>query len=344
MKAKAIKGLTKEEQAERDKLHIERICSDEQYAAFFFYEKCRPLLSKILWTMFKDDTSYEDIAHDVYLYFREPNKDGILWHKLRIFKYETSLFDWIKTAAVRLLYCPSEEIFNIPEELIQSGIFESVILEMDKMESRTFLYHRYICKKKLREVAEVLEREEQEMAGVSRRAIKDLRKTLSDKFPEHLGLFFTQTRTEDINGNRDAFSLNSSLGTAKETLDKIDAHKYLSMLSNERYKRVLTALFLEDKSPQDLASELNITEQNVYLLKQRSLEQVRDAMILGGEIENLKKYILLIKDNRKRELAEMIFIQREEYDEIIRANGFKKSEFRKLKSDLLKELRTLIFR
>lgn len=334
--------LTREEQVLRDKKHIDRICSDEDYAVHFFKEKCRPLLSKILWTMFHDDTTYDDLVHDLYLHLRKPNAEGEYWHSLRTFDYRTSLFDWIKTVAVHLFYTPSDEVFSMPKPLIEDGTVEKVILDMKESQCRIFMWHRYINTKKLDEIAVILNLEKKDMRALSRKSIKDFKKTLSEKYPEYYSLFFTKVKEEPID-NSPVKNLPDGTGLEKKLETKFDVKKYLSSMPNERYRRVLTALFLECRTPQELAEELNIEVSNVYNLKTRSIEQIRDVMILSGGLDKIEKYIPQIKDNRIQEIARSMFIKKQSYDCIMSELCLTKPQFKKAKSLALKELRTLIF-
>lgn len=38
--------LTREELIKRDKITVEQICSDDNFAYYFFHEKCRPLFKR----------------------------------------------------------------------------------------------------------------------------------------------------------------------------------------------------------------------------------------------------------------------------------------------------------
>ena len=342
MSSKEKVQLSPEEQILRDREHVERICSDEDYAAYFFKEKCRPLLSKILWTMFHDDTTYDDLVHDLYIHLRKPNAEGEYWHNLRTFDYRTSLFDWIKTVAVNLFYTPSDEVFSMPKPLIEDGTVERVILDMKESQCRIFMWHRYINGKKLEEIADILNLEKKDMRALSRRSIKDFKKTLSEKYQEYYSLFFTKVKEEPIDNSK-AKNLQGGSNSEKRLEAKFDVQKYLSSMPNERYRRVLTALFLECRTPQELAEEFGIEVSNVYNLKTRSIEQIRDVMILSGGLDKIEKYIPQIKDDRIQEIARSMFIKKQSYDCIISEFCLTKPQFKKAKSLALKELRALIF-
>ena len=43
---------------------IDRICNDEQFAYHFIHEMCRPLLSKIVWTIYNNDADYDELVNN----------------------------------------------------------------------------------------------------------------------------------------------------------------------------------------------------------------------------------------------------------------------------------------
>lgn len=92
---------SREELIEKEKAVVARICSDDDFAYYFFHEKCRPLFSKILWTVFGNNSDYDELVNELYLLLKKPNVDGEYWHALKTYDYRTTLFDWIKTVAVR---------------------------------------------------------------------------------------------------------------------------------------------------------------------------------------------------------------------------------------------------
>ena len=63
--------LPYDELVSRDKEYVDRICNDEQFAYTFLHDKCRPLISKILWTMFGNDADYDDLVNDLYIHLKK---------------------------------------------------------------------------------------------------------------------------------------------------------------------------------------------------------------------------------------------------------------------------------
>lgn len=342
MSSKKPAKLTREELIQRDKTLVARICSDEEFAVLFFQEKCRPLLSKILWTMFKDDTSYDDLVHDLYVHLRKPNAEGEYWHNLKTFNYETSLFDWIKTVATRLFLDPTGEMFQMPRSLILDGTLERILADMEDSKCRSYMENRYIHSMKSSELATLFGVDKNDVRKISRNSIKEFKAFLSERYTEYLSLFFIKVHKEPIESPKTR-NLPGDDDTIRCVESKTDVRRYLSAMPNKRYERVLTALFLECKSPQELAEEFGVKVSNIYNLKMRSIEQVRDIAVLSGGIQGIEKYIPKLIDDNSRKLAQMIFINKECYDDIISDLKLTKNQFKTIKSRMLDELKQLIF-
>lgn len=64
-----------------------------------------------------------------------------------------------------------------------------------------------------------------------------------------------------------------------------DIERFFDNMSNKRYVSVIRCLILEDREPEQLAKEMNITTANLYNIKRRAMTQLtRSALI------DIKKY------------------------------------------------------
>ena len=114
-------------------------------------------------------------------------------------------------------------------------------------------------------------------------------------------------------------------------------------MPNSRYREVVEALFFRDIDPDELALQFKMQVSNVYNLKSRALEQLRDMLLYSpGEID-IVKYINRMADDRLRLIARSIFEKRMEYDEIIEQLRITDTEFKKLKHAAMKEIKSLVF-
>ncbi|MCM1219964.1 MAG: DUF1492 domain-containing protein [Lachnospiraceae bacterium] len=335
-----MEKLTREELIKREKAVIDKICSDDKYAYGFFHEKCRPLISNILWTIFGNNGDYDELVNELYLHLKKPNKEGELWHSLKTFDYRTSLFDWIKTIAIRHFYKPVDERFELPEAYVESGLAESMFAELERAECRKYMHFKYI--KCLDDVAisEKLQVELSQLQSIRRKSIRLLKKTIQNKFPEYLDYMFIKNETSEISID----DASVSLGEETVSTEQIDAFRYLSAMPDELYRRVLYSIFIEDKEPEVVAAEMNRKVSNIYNLKSRGLEQLRDVALFSNEIQNLEQYINLIADDKKKQILRSIFIDKMSYDDVCSMLNLNESQFKKLKKEALKEIKTKIFK
>lgn len=332
--------LTREELIEREKAVIDKICSNDDYAYNFFHEQCRPLISKILWTIYGNNGDYDELVNELYLYLKKPNKEGEYWHNLKTFDYRTSLFDWIKTVAVRHFYIPVEETFVLPESFLDSGLAEKIFAELDRSESRKYMYFKYITKLNDNELADKLHIEVSQLSALHRRSVRLLKKTVRQKYPEHLDYMFVKEDVVELNIEE----AGSAIKGEEMSSAGIDALNYLAAMPDNLYRYVLYALFIENTEPEELAVEMNRKVSNIYNLKSRGLDQLRDVVLFSNEIQNLESFINLIDDDRKKLLLHSIFIDKRGYEEVCSMLNINESKFKKLKKDALKELKNKIFK
>lgn len=332
--------LTREELIEREKAVIDKICSNDDYAYNFFHEQCRPLISKILWTIYGNNGDYDELVNELYLYLKKPNKEGEYWHNLKTFDCRTSLFDWIKTVAVRHFYTPVEETFVLPESFLDSGLAEKIFAELDRSESRKYMYFKYITKLNDNELADKLHIEVSQLSALHRRSVRLLKKTVRQKYPEHLDYMFVKEDVVELNIEE----AGSAIKGEEMSSAGIDALNYLAAMPDNLYRYVLYALFIENTEPEELAVEMNRKVSNIYNLKSRGLDQLRDVVLFSNEIQNLESFINLIDDDRKKLLLHSIFIDKRGYEEVCSMLNINESKFKKLKKDALKELKNKIFK
>lgn len=339
------RSLSFEEVNERDRQHIEKICNDDMYAYNFFYKKCEPLFKKILWTIYGNDADYDELVNDLYLYLKKPNADGEYWHNLLTFDYRTSLFDWIKTVAVRRFYTPNAEVFEIPEILKDTSLLEKMICDMGVAIYRKYMWNIYIKNKSDDEICALLGVKSQELKKIARSAIKSFKSVVANNYPEYLELFSTNKskvlQTERI--TTDNIS-NIEASNEEQTLNvRLDVNKQISLMPNERYRYVMYAYFIEGKSLEELAKEFHTSVDNIYNIKKRSMEQFEDVYLFSEEMDDMHIYIARVSNDGFRQIIRSIFVQKKSYDEISAEMGLTESQFKKVKKAAIKELKRVIF-
>ena len=327
----------------RDKIIVERICNDDYFAYYFFYKKCRPLFNNIIWTIYNNNADYDELVNELYIYLKEPNEEGKYWYRLNTFDYRTSLFDWIKTVAIRKFYTPSNEVFNIPERMLEFGVAKDLFLQIKIAKYRNFLYYNYILNLSGTQLLDKLGIKENQMSALSRGSIKYFKNFLKNNHPEYYDIFFCDKSTKKVIV---PISPNLPIDTGEKNVVElsIDAQNYLASMPNERYKYVIKSIYIDDKSPEELSEELNTPVSNIYNIKSRGIEQLRDIVIFSGEVDKIEKFINMIDSDRYRTIIHSIFIDKDDYDAICLELGLTKSQFNNEKKAAMKELKSLIFK
>ena len=332
-----------EESKKQWKALIDRICSDDDFAYYFFHEKCRPLFSKILWKLYGNNADYDELVNELYLLLKKPDGKGEMWHALKTYDYRTSLFDWIKTVAVRHFYTPSEEIFLIPISIVESGLAEEMFSKLRKAVYRKFMCFKYLDLLDGETIAVKLHIERSQLAPLSRKAIRQLKSIVANQYPEYYSELFNKSETIEVDiDNPSDSKVNASEESNQER--HIDVFQYLDAMPNKYYRKVIKALFLDDIAPEKLALDMGTPVSNIYNIKSRGLDQLRDVALYSNEISNLEKYIKLISDDRNRMILTSIFIEKKDYDVVCSELKITEVQFKKFKKDAIKEIKNKIFK
>lgn len=321
---------------------IERICSDDNYAYYFFHEQCRPLFSKIMWTMFGNNADFDELVNELFLKLKKPDSKGNIWHALKSFDYRTSLFDYIKIIATRHFYTPSKETFKIPDNLIETELLKEMIAKLNKSSYRKFMWFKYIEMIDDEIIADKLSVEKSQITSMSRMAIRQFKKMIENDYPEYLDLLFHKDSDVEISMNEVSEKEYDSVQDNND--NRIDVYKYLDSMPNQRYKKVLKSLFLDDMEPEELAVKMDTPISNIYNLKSRAIDQLRDIILFSNEIQNLEQYINCVNDDGKQQILRSIFIDKRNYEEVCLMLNITESQFKKLKKDALKEIKKQIFK
>lgn len=332
-----------EESKKQWKALIDKICSDDDFAYHFFHEKCRPLFSKILWKLYGNNADYDELVNELYLLLKKPDSKGEMWHALKTYDYRTSLFDWIKTVAVRYFYTPSEEIFLLPTSIVESGLAEEMFSKLRKAVYRKFMCFKYLDVLDDETIAVKLHIERSQLAPLSRKAIRQLKSIVENQYPEYYSELFNKSEIIEVDiDNHSDSKVNASEESNQER--HIDVFQYLDAMPNKYYQKVIKALFLDDIAPEKLALDMGTPVSNIYNIKSRGLDQLRDVALYSNEISNLEKYIKLISDDRHRTILTSIFIEKKDYEVVCSELKITEDQFKKFKKDAIKEIKKKIFK
>lgn len=87
--------------------------------------------------------------------------------------------------------------------------------------------------------------------------------------------YLQKKRTELIeNKSSEALIIERTENIEIEIHQKLDTEKILNNLANDRYRFVIQELILKERTPQDVANEMQITTDNLYNIKRRALQQL----------------------------------------------------------------------
>lgn len=163
------------------------IAHDPKVTAQFFFKDCRPLFISIIRRVFGNQiVDYDEIISELYVLLMENDA-----RKLRTFKYESTLFQWLKTIAVR--HClelkrRGKVIDNESQEpLVNSGKnlsyvessqakmdVESLLRQMNNQRYALVIHLLMIEEKSPEEVAKQLSITVANLYNIKRRAMKAL--------------------------------------------------------------------------------------------------------------------------------------------------------------------------
>lgn len=73
------------------------IWRDSRVTAQFFFKDCRPLMLSVIHMVFdKQKVDYDEVISELYIYLMANDA-----HRLRQFKFESTLYQWLKTTTIR---------------------------------------------------------------------------------------------------------------------------------------------------------------------------------------------------------------------------------------------------
>lgn len=114
---------------------IALIRRDPHVTAKFFFKDCRPLMQSIIHRVFdKQKVDYDEIISELYIYLMANDA-----RRLRQFKFESTLYQWLKTTAIRFclrlknasLVIDDESQEHLDNRNRQTGSTESSQAKMD---------------------------------------------------------------------------------------------------------------------------------------------------------------------------------------------------------------------
>lgn len=95
---------------------------DNQLTQEFFFEHCKPLFLSIINKVFNYKVDYNEFVNELYLHLMENDAK-----RLRTFKYESSLYGWLKTVAIHFYLDKKKQDTMMEKENEDSPIEKNAI-------------------------------------------------------------------------------------------------------------------------------------------------------------------------------------------------------------------------
>jgi len=115
------------------------IARDGKITRKFFYVKCRPLMYSIIGRVFAFEVDYDELINELYIHIMENDAA-----RLRTFSYSSSVYQWIKTVAIRffqhkrdrIIENQSKEPLYIEGDPVEPHIGVAISIDLKGMISR----------------------------------------------------------------------------------------------------------------------------------------------------------------------------------------------------------------
>ena len=107
------------------------IAHDPKVTAQFFFRDCRPLFISVIRRIFdKQIVNYDEIISELYILLMENDAK-----KLRSFKFESTLYQWLKTVAIRHCLLLKSKAKVIDDERVKN-LLTIVIVNFRRQKAR----------------------------------------------------------------------------------------------------------------------------------------------------------------------------------------------------------------
>lgn len=262
---------------------VQKLLSDNPFfEAYFFQELCEPLLSKISYVVFDNQIPVDELTNEFLCLLKENN-----WAKLRDFKFNSTLFGWLKVVAVHYFnnnkerlypnyiysnYCKKGEVKLSLDSATDDEIL-SLLQMMTIQQYHDILYLSLIEKRSDKNIAELLCIKDTVYKRKKKFALEHLKSVIinAGSYYEDLYLQHEKHIEKPVDD-----SLMDSLAEHEIQITKMDIETLLNLMPNDRYRQVIRSLVLEEKERKEVAIEMGITTENLDNIKCRALKQLAE--------------------------------------------------------------------
>ena len=103
------------------------IARDERVTKQFFFEDCRPLFMSIVHNIFHEKADFDELISELYLHLMEDDA-----RRLRQFQGRSSIYQWIKTVAIRFFLEKRDQMIEKEsEEHLLEQAADDELIEME---------------------------------------------------------------------------------------------------------------------------------------------------------------------------------------------------------------------
>lgn len=72
------------------------LLNNESIIKYFLFEKCKPIISNVIYNVFNNKANRDELINELYLYLASNE-----WYKIKQFDYRSKLTTWLTVVAVR---------------------------------------------------------------------------------------------------------------------------------------------------------------------------------------------------------------------------------------------------
>ena len=264
-----------------DKEIVKRLLSnDTTFETHFFQEMCKPLLSKIAWTVFDNQVPINELTNEFLCVLKEND-----WAKLRTFQFQSSLFGWPKIVATHYFNSNKEDLYpnylnsnyansSMPTLTLDNATEEEILSLLKLMTIQQYhdiLYMYLVEKRTDKQIADLLCIPESVYKRKKRFAFEHLKAVITNAGSFYESLYLHQGEPISASSNEGNPAQEHEI-----IITKMDVATLLNLMSNDRYRFVVRSLVLEERERKEVALEMGITIENLDNIKSRALKQLAE--------------------------------------------------------------------
>ena len=253
-----------------DREIVERLTSkkDPDFEAFFFNRKCAPFLSKMRWYYFDNQLPLNELTNELIDQLK--NDD---WSKLKSFRFDTTLFGWLKTVARNHFFAFKKKMEDkappVDDEKkkldLESQSPDDIKMLLEKVlipKYRKILWMKYIEHKTDEEICDDLSVSEELYKKLTTKVENHLIRVIKNEGDIYEQMFLKPPEKKPV-------LPPTVYDPTEDIISKMDLEILINLIPNERNRSVLHSLMINDMEVEEVAKKHNISKGNVYVINSR---------------------------------------------------------------------------